>query len=178
MDIVTHLGEVKIVNEPTYSFDSADNVRSYLFSENLCSKSSPVSVHGVLLDEEPLAVFGAAGGATGVHRHSAFWLNECLYLAICDTVVCMGLRPFEVLWSLRVDSATCFGIYFHAETNSLLSHGELEITRFTEAGTILWQSGGHDIFSGAFVLASSFIEAEDFYGHPHRFLYSTGKNAD
>src|SRR3982750_323650 len=106
MDIVTHIGRVRIVNEPAYTFGSADNVRCYPFSENLSSRSHPVSVHGVLLGEEPLVVLGAAGGATGVHRHSALWLNERLYLAICDTVVCMGLRPFEVFWSLRVASAT------------------------------------------------------------------------
>lgn len=177
MNITTHLGAVKIVDESTYVFGSADNVRSYPLSKNLSSEPSPVSVHGVLLNEEPLVVIGANGGATGVHSHSALWLNERLYLAVCNTVSCITLQPCKVLWSLRVDSATCFGIHFNAETTSLLSHGELEITRFTEAGEILWQSGGYEIFTGPFTLTPSFIEAEDFQGHQYRFLYATGEYA-
>jgi len=177
MNIATHLGEVKIVNEPAYTFGSADNVHSYLVAKNLNSASGPVSVHGVFLNEEPLLVVGASGGATGIHEHSALWLSERLYLAVCDTVVCMRLQPFEFLWSLRVDGATCFGIHFHTETSSLLSHGELEITRFTESGTVLWQSSGRDIFTGSFTLGTEFIEAEDFYGHQHLFHYLTGKDA-
>lgn len=177
MNITTQFGEVKIVDEPAYTFGSADNVRSYPISKNLSTESNPVSVHGVLLNEEPLVVIGATGGATGINSHTALWLNDRLYLAVCDTVTCMSLKPCELLWSLRVDSATCFGIHFHTETNSLLAHGELEITRFTEEGAILWQSGGYDIFTGPFTLTPSFIEAEDFHGHPHRFLYATGENA-
>lgn len=177
MKITTHLGEVQIVDEPAYTFGSADNVRSYHFASNLSSESNPVSAHGVLLNDEPLVVIGATGGATGINPHSALWLNDRLYLAVCDTVTCIKLSPCEIFWSLRVDSATCFGIHFHAETKSLLSHGELEITRFTEAGSILWQSGGYDIFTGAFTLTSSFIEVEDFEGYRHRFLYTTGQNA-
>lgn len=177
MNIATQFGVVTIVDEPTYSFGSADNVRAYPHSTNLSSPSRPVSVHGILVNEEPLAVFGATGGATGVHAHSAVWLDERLYLAVCDTVICMKLQPFELLWSLRVDGATCFGIHFHPETRALLSHGELEITRFSEQGTILWQSGSYDIFTAPFALKQGFIEAEDFNGNQHRFSYSTGENA-
>jgi hypothetical protein len=177
MSITTQFGEVTIVDEPTYTFGSADNVRTYPHARNLSPRSRPVSIHGVLVNEEPLAVFGATGGATGVHDHSAVWLDERLYLAVCDTVVCIQLQPFEVLWSLRVDSATCYGIHFHPETKALLSHGELEITRFAEDGTILWQSGSHEIFTGAFALKQSYIEAEDLEGNQHHFSYSTGERA-
>ena len=176
MKINTHVGEVTIINESTYTFGSSDNTRTYPHARNLNSPARPVSVHGVLLDQEPLIVVGAGGGATQVHDHCALWLKERLYLAVCDTVVCIKLQPFELLWSLRVDSATCFGIHFHPETEALLSHGELEITRFTETGTILWKSGRYDIFTGPITLNQSFIEAEDFNGHLHRFSYSTGQN--
>jgi hypothetical protein len=137
MKFNTRYGDVTIVDEPTYSFGSADNVRPYRLSKNLSPTPNPVSAHGVLLDDEPLIVVGATGGATGVNSHSALWLDDRLYLAVCDTVVCLKLQPCEVQWALRVDDATCFGIHFHAETRSLLSHGELQITRFTEAGTVL-----------------------------------------
>lgn len=176
MKITTQYGEVTIVDEPTYTFGSADNVRPYACAKNLSGGSRPVSVHGILLNEAPLLVVGGSGGATGVHSHSALWLNNRLYVAVCDNVVCMSLQPPEILWSLRVDDATCFGIHFHQETNSLISHGELDVARFREDGTIQWRSGGYDIFTGRFSLAPGFIEAEDFYGNLHRFLYPNGKD--
>jgi hypothetical protein len=58
----------------------------------------------------------------------------------------------------------------------LISHGELDVARFREDGTIQWSSGGDDIFTGRFSLAPSFIEAEDFNGNLHRFLYVNGKD--
>jgi hypothetical protein len=45
----------------------------------------------------------------------------------------------------------------------LISHGELEIARLAEDGSILWQTSGTDIFSEAFALRPEFIEAVDFY---------------
>jgi hypothetical protein len=176
MDLTTDIGEISVVDERAYTFGSADNTRGYPFAHSLGSEE-PVSIHGVLLNGQPLAVFGASGGATGVHEHSALWLNGRFYLAVGDSIVCMTLAPFELLWTLRVDTATCFGIHFHVPTGALIAHGELEITRFTERGSILWQASGRDIFTGPFALDTSSIAAEDFNGDQYRFLYDTGKNA-
>jgi hypothetical protein len=175
MILQTEQGEISLIDEPTYSFGSADNVRSYPFAKSLDVPAHPVSVHGVLLDGEPLAVFGATGGATGVHYHSALYLNGALYLAVADRVVCLRLHPFEFSWALRIDTATCFGIYFHYSTGSLISHGELDISRFTEDGEIVWQSGGRDIFTGEFTLGDDAVSAIDFNGAEHRFRYSDGR---
>jgi hypothetical protein len=176
MKISTHYGDVTVVDEPTYTFGSADNVRSYAHAKNLYDGSRPVSVHGILLGEAPLLVVGGSGGATGVHSHSSLWLNDRLYMAVCDSVVCISIQPLEIVWSRRVDDATCFGVHFHPETGSLISHGELEVARFNEDGAIQWRSGGHDIFTGRFSLGATFIEAEDYCGNLHRFLYTNGKD--
>jgi len=174
MNIATPYGEISVVNEPAYTFGSADNVRAYPFAKFLAPGTRPVSIHGLLLNGQPLAVFGAAGGATGVHEHSALWSNELLLLAVCNSVVSVRLQPFELCWALRVDDASCFGLHFHQQSGSLISHGELSITRFTEAGAIMWQSGGYDIFTGSLVLNDEFISIEDFNGHEHRFAYLDG----
>lgn len=174
MNLITPYGEVTVVNEPTYTFGSADNVRTYPFAKLLTKSTWPVSVHGLLLDGQPLAVFGATGGATGIHEHSALWLNDSLLLAICDSVVSIRLEPFELRWVLRVDGATCFGVHFHQPSASLLSHGELSMTRLTEAGAMVWQSEGYDIFTGSLVLDDEFICVEDFEGYEHRFRYLDG----
>ncbi len=174
MILRTSQGDVSVINEPAYTFGSPDNVRSYPFERNLCLEYSPVSVHGVLLNEKPIAVFGATGGATGVHEHSALFLNGCLYLAVSDSVVCLALQPFEFRWALCVDAITCFGIHFHEPTGSLISHGELEITRFTQSGEIVWQSSGRDIFTGSLVLGEESAAVTDFNGDEYGFRYSDG----
>jgi len=112
MILHTSLGDISVINEHTYNFGSSDNVRSYPFERNLDSESAPVSVHGIFLNEDPIAVFGATGGASGVHAHSAVFHCGCLYLAVSDSVVCLKLQPFEFKWALRIDPSTCFGVHF------------------------------------------------------------------
>jgi hypothetical protein len=54
-DVDTDVGVIELVNEPTCSFGSADNVRSYRFARNLAEDSRPSSIHGVALDGEQCA---------------------------------------------------------------------------------------------------------------------------
>jgi hypothetical protein len=60
-------------------------------------------------------------------------------------------------------------------TGSLISHGELEIARFTEAGEIAWQSSGRDIFTGELILGEQSLAITDFDGVQYRFRYSDGR---
>ena len=177
MEFSIALGKVTIIDEPTYTFSSSDNIRSYPFEKNLDPKSKPVSTHGILLDGCPIAVFAATGGATGVHEHSAVFVKDVLYLAIADSIVSMKLKPFEFRWALHIDTATCFGLHFHQPSGSLISHGELEITRFTESGNIVWQSCGEDIFTGELILDEESIAVTDFNGVQYRFRYTDGGDA-
>jgi hypothetical protein len=175
MILPTTLGDVSVIDEPTYTFCSPDNVRSYPFEKRLDLESRLVSVHGVLLNGSPIAVFGAGGGGSGVHEHSALFVNGALYLAVGDSVVCMELQPFKFKWALRIDDATCFGLHFHEPTGSLISHGELEIARFTESGEIAWRSGGRDIFTGELILGEHSLAISDFDEFQYRFRYSDGR---
>jgi hypothetical protein len=174
MRIARPAGVIEVVNEPTYSFGSADNVRSYPVERDLALGSRASSTHGVLLDGVPIAVFANGGGASGVHDHSAVFVNGLLYLAVGDCVVCMSVSPIDVKWSLQVDSATCFGIHYDQSHGAFISHGELEIARFSEAGAILWGSSGAEVFSEGFALRSDFIEAIDFDHRTYRFRYEDG----
>ena len=63
---------VEVVNESAYAFGSSDNVRQYPFELDLSDGYRPSSVHGVLIEGEPIAVFGTSGGTTGVHANSLF----------------------------------------------------------------------------------------------------------
>jgi hypothetical protein len=174
MRIDTDHGELEVVNEPMYTFDSADNVRSYPIAEKLEGDPSGFATHGVLLNGEPLAVFGDSG-CTGVHENSAVYFNGKLFLAVGDKVVCFRPHPFKFEWQLQVDSAACFGIHYQRAHDALISHGEPEITRFSEDGVILWSSSGADIFSEGFSLLPEYVEAVDFNHDVYRFSYANGE---
>ena len=70
----TNVGVVELLNERAYTFDSADNARKYHFARNFAEGSRPYSIHGIVLDGEPLAVFGASVRDkldTQIHKKSA-----------------------------------------------------------------------------------------------------------
>ncbi len=169
------LGEIEIINEPGYAFGSADNVRLYRLEQNFGSPHRPVSAHGVILDGEPLALFGGAGGATGIHKHSAELVGDNLFIAVGDSVLCLGIQPLTCKWRTKVDDATCFGVYSRGDFPALFCHGELQICRLSFGGEIEWETGGRDIFTGEFRMLPESIEVTDFEGRIYHLDYLTGK---
>jgi hypothetical protein len=174
MQIDTSAGLIEVVDEPTYRFGSADNARHYSFARNLANQSRPASVHGLILDGSSLAVFGRGGGPSGVHEHSLVYVEGLLYLAVGDCVVCVDPKPFSFKWMLQTDSATCFGIHFDERHRALISHGELEISRFSSDGNLMWSVSGADIFTGRFSLHPTYVEAIDWNGNVYRLSYDDG----
>ncbi|MFC4309373.1 hypothetical protein ACFPN2_09800 [Steroidobacter flavus] len=174
MRIETDAGIVEIINEPAHTFCSADNVRSYPVEHNLTVDSRPFSIHGLILNGAPLAVFGRGGGPSSVHQHSGVYVDSSLYLAVGDCVVCVELKPFRFQWMLETDSATCFGIHFDTHHQALISHGELEISRFSNDGRLLWNASGADIFTGEFSLHPQYVQAIDWNDRVYRFRYEDG----
>jgi hypothetical protein len=175
--ITTELGLVELVNETAYSFGSVDNVRAYPFAKNLATQSGPNSIHGVLLNGEPVAVLGRDGGCSGVHEHSAVYAGGLLHVAVGNCIACMQLNPFAFKWAAQADTATCFGVYFEERRRAIISHGELEIARLSEQGEILWSVSGADIFSEGFSLLQECIEAVDFNGRVYHFSYESGEQS-
>lgn len=167
-------GHIELINEPAYTFGSTDNARQYGFSKHLDDEYRLTSVHGVLLNGEPLAILGDSGGCSGVHEHSAVVLDDLLFFAIGRHVVCLRPAPFEYRWALQTDSATCFGVHYDEAHHALVSHGELEIARFNKDGLLLWSASGADIFTEGFSLEPQFIEARDFESRNYRFNYANG----
>ena len=111
-----------------------------------------------------------------MHKHSGLVLDSKLYLAVGDRIVCFVPLDHRLAWCSKVDSATCFGIYYNPSRHALLSHGELEIARIDEAGGLLWSSSGADIFSEGFRLEDEDISAVDFEGREDHFSYETGSS--
>ncbi|QYY31151.1 hypothetical protein K2O51_28060 [Cupriavidus pinatubonensis] len=175
MDLDTKYGLIRIVNEPTYSFDSTDNTRRYA-QEIRLADDSVSSIHGIHLNGDGIVVVGAGGGCSAVHEHSALIMDDKLYLAVGDSVACMSLEStHELLWSVQTDMATCFGIYWAEHQRALISHGELEISRLSTDGVIAWQTSGADIFTEGVRLLPNYIEVVDFNKAIYRLDYSTGE---
>jgi hypothetical protein len=171
--------EVELVNDRMYSPGSAENVRSYSrvydFAESVSETSSR---HGLVLRED--GVVGrscfliAGGGASGIHEHSAVIVGDRCFVAVGDTLCALGLPSLDLLWHRKIDTATCFGVYYSAKHDCLISHGELEIARVTLSGEVVWSAGGADIFSEGFKLFPDHVEVVDFNGAVYRFDITTG----
>lgn len=175
LTIFSALGKIEIVDERNYRLGAEDNARHYQQEYKLQNLYMPTSIHGVLLDDAPLAVFGAAGGCSAVHANSALTLDAKLYLAVGDTVVCFALDERTLCWATVVDPATCFGLYHQRERDALSSHGELEIARLDKHGSVLWASAGADIFSEGICLRHKCVDVTDFNGRAYRFDYQDGR---
>lgn len=175
MNIDSRYGVITVVDEPTYTFDSTDNIRCYA-REIILGDDGVSSVHGVMLGDTGLLVIGAGGGGAGVHAQSALVIDDKLLLAVGNQIACVSLTaPHDLLWSRKVDLATCFGLYWAARQRALISHGELEITGLSLEGDVIWKAMGADIFTGRFQLAPDHVEVVDFYDTVYRFDVVTGE---
>ena len=90
----------------------------------------------------------------------------------------LSLPRLALEWATKVDTATCFGVYYSAEHDCLLSHGEIEIARVSLCGDIVWSGSGRDIFSEGFRVGGKWVEATDFGGYIYRFDIATGHCED
>lgn len=167
----------KLINEPAYTFGSADNPRRYAREVRLKKDVPLTSVHGLLIQDVPILVAGSPGGASGIHTHSLLQIEQTLYFAVGQYVCRFKLGEDDLTWAIKVDEATCFGVHHSDERQAFISHGELEIVRFSPEGTILWASGSADIFSERIHLKRDYIEAVDFEGRIYHFNYETGDSA-
>lgn len=104
-----------------------------------------------------------------MHVHSAILENNRLCLAVGNFVACLNLPSLALAWAVEADTATCFGLYPIAE--GIICRGELEITRLSWTGEIVWQRSGRDIFTGPFALEPHWIAARDWNGSQYRIAY-------
>ena len=77
--------------------------------------------------------------------------------------------------AVNVDSATCFGIHPTFDGRALISHGELEVSRVTMSGEILWRVGGADIFSEGLSVTKTEVHVEDLNHDRYVFDIETGR---
>jgi hypothetical protein len=170
--------ELELIDERTYTPRSADNVRTYARVYDFGAEFRSSSRHGLILREDGVlhgsCLLSAGGGVSGAHAHSAVIVADACFVAVGDTICSLALPSLNLLWQMQVDDATCFGVYFSAKHNCLLSHGELEIARVSLFGKVMWKSGGEDIFTGGFKMFPDYVEAVDFNQTAYHIEIETG----
>ena len=170
--------EIKVINEISFSFDSADNANQYN-SIHLADTESKVyqgSNHGIKLFRNGIelssALVSAVGGSTGIHDHSMIFAENELLIMCANWVFCLTLPDLALSWKTQADPATCFGI--HKIDSGYIVHGELEISKLDLHGNIIWYKDGSDIFctqdgTEDFRIDSGSVYVKDWNGRQYQF---------
>jgi hypothetical protein len=162
--------EIELVNESSYSEDSADNISKYDFVyRDEESKFYQSTNHGIkIFKDEKLcksAIVCATAGATGIHKDSAVIVDEDILICCADKIFSLSLPDLQLNWMKQVDEATCFRIF--KTENGLFVHGELNASRIDKDGNILWSVGFADILvtpdgKNEFIIHRDFIDITDW----------------
>lgn len=169
-----------LLDDPSYTPGSADNVRKYDREYSFVEEYRPVSQYSLVcrLSEGTMhsCILMAGGGATRVHEHSAVVVNGSCFIGVGDRLCSLALPSLDLKWATKVDEVTCFGVYYCPQHDCLLSHGELEIARVSMSGAIVWKAGGRDVFSEGFRVIGDHINAIDFCGGLYCIDIVTGRS--
>jgi len=178
--VTTGNTDIYLINEPTYTAGSADNIRKY--DQELCRvKNDYIScAHGLLTGDiespDKSVVLLGIGGATGVHIHSLVCTENNCFVAVGDSVYSIAIPSLELNWCVKVDFATCFGIYLLPENNCLISWGEVDIKRLNLNGEISWSFSGADIFTENLEILENCIEVTDFNNQIYKIDIKSGQS--
>lgn len=116
-----------------------------------------------------------AGGATGIHEHSAVVADDMVFVACGPFITALRLPELDLQWSTQVDEATCFGVYLNTRHYCLISHGELSIARVNFDGSLVWQATGADIFTEGFETHDDHVTAIDWEKKTYTFDVTAGQ---
>jgi hypothetical protein len=174
---------IDVIDDPTYSYQSTDNVRQYERVYALIDRRDSWCKCGILLwegdwDESELlhsCIVMAGGLFMEPRQHSVVLLGDKLFVAIGSLICCFLLPSLELQWHVAVDAAACFGIHYLAEKHCLISHGEIEIARLNMQGVIAWKASGGEIFTGEMYVYSEYIDVADFNDEKYRIGVDDGK---
>jgi hypothetical protein len=168
-----------LLDDATYEPGSADNLRQYDREYSFVQEYRPVSKHGLICrqpDGTTRSCILLAVSATRIHEHSAVVTNDACFVGVGGMLCSLSLPTLDLRWATKVDTATCFGVYFCPQHECLLTHGELEIARVCLSGEIVWATSGKDIFSEGFRILGDYIEAVDFNHEVYRIDIVTGRS--
>ena len=172
--------EVKLIDEPYYSVNSTDNVRTYDAEYCRDNKYQHSCAHGIALVEgeclKASVVLIGVGGRTAAHESSLVRVGSTCFVACGDSVFALNFPSLELLWVRRVDFATCFGVYWCENFDSLITWGELNVCRLDSRGNELWSVAGTDILTESFEIKGGHIWVTDYVGDKLRISIESGSS--
>jgi len=169
---------IEVLSDPTYVCGSADNLSTYQKEYDLEPVYRPSSSYGIsCFENETNCIVQAGGGASAITQHSLVFGESVFWLLVGDQLACFSIPSLELLWNKTADSATGFELFLSPDGKGLLIHGELEISKVTFEGKVIWNTSGKDIFTEEFSVYEKHIEATDFNGEKYRIEIEDGKNA-
>ena len=180
MELTSGSFTLTLLDDQTYTPGSADNARRYDREYCFVTEYRPVSKYGLTCRSPHGSANSwislAGGGASRVHEHSAVVMEDHCFVGVGDMLCSLSLPTLDLKWAIKVDEATCFGIYYSPRHDCLLSHGELEIARVSLGGKIAWRVSGKDIFSEGFRMVDDQVEVIDFNSEVYRINIATGRS--
>jgi len=176
MKLETDKYRIELIDESNYSSNSADNLFQYqqqYVNEQEFQPSTQIGIK--LYDGESMlsnAIIQSTGGGSGIHQTSQIITNDRIIICCSESVFSLLIPNLTLEWITKADDATCFQIFRYKE--DFVIHGELNITRLSSNGEILWQNSGADIFTTLdgeenFELKNEMIQVRDWNNQLYKF---------
>lgn len=176
MEINTGKYRIELKDESDYSSNSVDNKFVYRQQYSNSEEYKPTTQIGIKLYEgvEILssAIINSTGGASGIHNTSQIIERNSLTICCSESVFKLSIPDLTLNWIIKADDATCFQI-FNCNGDYII-HGELNISRISSKGKILWQNTGADIFTTEkgiddFQIKNEIIQVMDWNNKIYKF---------
>lgn len=170
--------ELEIRDESPYAPQSAVSP-GYECEYDFCQGDDASSRLGIICRDEGhvrgSAVLLAAGGYCGFLESHIAVHEAGIYVAVGAHVVCLELPTLKLTWKTQADSCTVFDLHLCRTNDGILVHGEIEISRLSLDGHVVWSTSGADIFTGGFSVDDERVRVEDFAGREYVFDARTGR---
>ena len=167
---------IELIDESNYSSRSVDNNFNYHQQYDNEPGYIPSTQIGIKLYEGDRLISNAliksSGGATKIHKTSQVLNNESITICCSNSIFNLSIPKLSLLWKTIADDVTCFQIFKYQE--DYIIHGELNITRLSKNGEILWQNSGADIFVSQndqdhFEFINDMIQVKDWNNQLYKF---------
>jgi hypothetical protein len=139
---------IEVINDESYTHESVDNISSYNIEYGDGDSYNSSSKHGIRISKDGQEISSSiiyeVGGSTTIHERSYLIKNDSIFICCGSMIYSLTLPMLKLNWCKELDMATCFGIYEFE--NDFIIHGEVEISRLSENGTIKWTFSARDIF--------------------------------
>ncbi len=171
--------EIEIIDEPCYSASSTDNIRKYSKEYLLGEDFRNAPRFGIFVKnsdgfENSCFILGNSIGHP-THDNMAVVVGKNLFVSIGNLVCCFDIPSLTLVWHREVDTGISYSVHVSPDKKGIISHGELEITKVSFDGEIIWSVSGKDIFTGGFTIFSDHIEVVDFNNERYNITLSDGQ---